>query len=134
MVELTEDETIDFLVEWLEKGGWEITNYTHGHEHGNDIEVKRNGEFLIVEAKGSKPDPKRYHKHEIFNSGQIKNHLGMALVKILEERHLHPNHKFAIAFPEDEKIDKCLKKALDEIKKIGIKLYWVTSSNEVREE
>jgi hypothetical protein len=135
MEKMTEDEVIDFLASWLSDKGWEILEKCKGHEHGNDILAKKEGQTLMIEAKGAKgSDKSNVTKRAQFDSGQVKIHLGEAMVKVLEFRNKNPGAKIGIAQPEDPYIRNVLKSVIPEVKKIGIVLYWVSSSTGIIEE
>ena len=123
---LTEDEVVEILSKELENDGWTIINQCFGQSKGNDIEATKNGETLIVEAKGAKSnDYSPTKKREFFNSGQIKSHFGRALVKIMSDIEKNPNYKYAIAHPDDELIKKTIGKIIPQLEKLNIKHYWV---------
>jgi hypothetical protein len=135
MSKLTEDMVIDYLSKWLQKNGWKILEQSKGHVHGIDLKASRGNEVLIVEAKGSSGNPQSHVTKRIkFDCGQIKTHFGKALVKTLEERPANPNATFAIAQPDNNDIRKCLQNVIHEVKKFGIKIFWVESSNKIIEE
>jgi hypothetical protein len=56
------------------------------------------------------------------------------MVKVLEFRNKNPGAKIGIAQPEDPYIRNVLKSVIPEVKKIGIVLYWVSSSTGIIEE
>ncbi|MFH0830067.1 MAG: hypothetical protein V1887_02820 [Candidatus Aenigmatarchaeota archaeon] len=130
-----EDDVIRCLCKWLETRGWKIEETSIGHKHGCDIVARKDGKRLIVEAKGRKGNPRSHvTKRPKFDSGQIKDHFGKALVKILEERNKDQNAIIAIAQPNDNHIRECLKHVIPEVKKSDIKLYWIESAEIVEEE
>ncbi len=104
---MIEDEVIKFLCSWLETDGWEIKSVALGRERGDDIRAVRGGQVLLVEAKGAKGNPKNHNVvRPEFDSGQIKNHLGEAIVKALELKTRNPKAKIVIAHPATDKILK----------------------------
>ncbi len=135
MVKLTENEVIDNLCAWLMSKGWEKPETRKNHEKGIDIKACKDGELLIIEAKGSMGNPHSYATiRDKFDSGQIKDHFGKALVKVLEERHKNPNAIIAIAQPDDVDIRRTLKDVIPEVSKFNIKFYWVESADRIKEE
>ena len=131
MEKLTEDQVIEHLSEWLEKDNWKIIERHLGHTHGIDIKAEKNNKLLIVEAKGSRGNPNSHvTTRSKFDCGQIKDHFGKALVKVLEQRHLNPSAIVAIAQPDDPNIHHCLRDVIPETVKLNIRLYWV-SENQV---
>jgi len=132
MVELTENEVIDNLCYWLGKNGWVILEKSKGHSRGIDIKASRNGQVLIIEAKGSKGNPRSHvTTRPRFDSGQIKDHFGKAIVKVLEQKHSNPKAIIGIAQPNDDYLIKHIHDAAEEIRKMGIRLYWVESKDNV---
>lgn len=123
---LTEDEVVAILSKELENDGWTIISQCFGQSKGNDIEATKNGETLIIEAKGAKSnDYSPTKKREFFNSVQIKSHFGRAIVKIMSDIEKNPNYKYAIAHPDDELIKKTIGKIIPQLEKLTIKHYWV---------
>lgn len=107
MVELTENEVIDYLSYWLEEKEWIILEKSKGHSHGIDIKASKNEQILIIEAKGSKGNPRSpVTTRSRFDSGQIKDHFGKAIVKLLEQKHSNPKAIIGIAQPNDEYLKK----------------------------
>ncbi len=132
---LIEDSVIDILCEYLKNSGWGSIKKKKGHKRGVDIEASKNGKILIVEAKGAKGSPNSpVTKKSKFSSGDIKTHFGKALVKVLEEKNKNPDIDIAIAYPNNEYIKKVLIYATPEIKKFGIKLFWISDNGNVEEE
>ena len=133
-MKLTEDETINFLMNYLEQNGWTITSFCLGQKKGNDIVASKSNKTLIIEAKGAKAgenSPTKRREH--FDSGQIKTHFGKAIVKILEEKSLYPEAEFGIAHPDDISIKKAIGHLIPFLKEIKIKHYWVTDEKNVIE-
>ena len=135
MRKLTEDETINLLVQHLKTKGWNIDSYCLGQKHGCDIVASKSNKTLIVEAKGARAgDNSPTKKREHFDSGQIKTHFGKALVKVLGEKYLTPKSDIAIAHPEDKDIRKSIGHLIHFINSLGIKHYWVSADGIVIEE
>jgi len=132
MQKLTEDETIHLLMSHLKKDGWNIDSHCLGQTRGCDIMASKLGEKLMIEVKGAKAgnnSPTKKRKH--FDSGQIKTHFGKAIVKILDDRHITPNSKFAIAHPDDTAIRKSIGHLTPELKLLGITHFWVSVNGTV---
>ena len=135
MKKLTENQVVDYLSDWLVAHGWTIEEKSKDHNRGLDLKASKGPHTIIVEAKGARGNPRSHvTTRSKFTCGQIKDHFGKAIVKILEERHQHPDLTFGIAQPDDEDMRRCLKKAIPEMNKIGIKLFWVRSASQVIEE
>lgn len=135
MDKLTEDETIEILISHLKQDGWKIVDYCLGQTHGEDIVASKSDTILVVEVKGARAgDNSPQKKREHFKSGQIKSHFGSALVKILGEKYLNPQRKFAIAHPNDEDIKKTIGHLIPFLERLGITHYWVSGDGAVSEE
>lgn len=133
MEKLTEDETIMLLIEHLKQNDWEIVSYCLGQQRGYDVvALNSSGQKLYIEAKGAKAsDDSPTKKRIYFNSGQIKDHFGKAIVKSLETQLEHPNAKVAIAHPHDPDIIKNIGRLASHIGAFGIAHLWIKSSGEV---
>ena len=135
MSKLTEDETVKILADYLGKCGWTIKSLCFGQARGNDIVASKSNAMLIVEVKGARASdnsPTKKRKH--FDAGQIKTHFGAALVKILQEKHLNPKNKLAIAHPDDEDIRRTIGHLIPFLSILNIKHYWVSDDGTVIEE
>lgn len=134
-MKLTEDEVILLLNDYLKKNGWKIESYCLGQKHGKDIVAIRNNITLIVEAKGAKANDKSpTKKREEFDTGQLKNHFGKAIVKIFDEMYKNKNAKFAIAHPDDFEIRKSIGHLTPFLKSLGIIHYWVSENGIIIDE
>jgi hypothetical protein len=132
--QLTEDQTVELLMEHLKASGWNIISYCLGQQRGYDIEAERNNQKLYVEAKGARAgDSSPTKKRKFFDSGQIKDHMGKAIVKSLETQNKYPNAKVAIAHPDDSLIRKVIGGIIPNINKLGIIHFWVNPNGEVEE-
>jgi len=123
---LTEDETVRILMQHLVSQSWTIESFCLGQQRGYDIVATRSGKRLYVEAKGAKASDKSpTKKRKFFDSGQIKDHFGKALVKSLETRIKYPNALVAIAHPEDKDIRRTIGSTITLLEQIGIMHFWV---------
>ena len=135
MTKLTEDEVVVYLSNWLQSKGWTITEKCTGHTHGIDILAEKDGKKLFVEAKGARGNPKSHvTTREYFDSGQLKTHLGKAIIKLLELKSKYPGNLYAIAQPDDEYLREHLEHIIQELNKLGFMIYWVKSAEEIIEE
>ena len=65
--------------------GYDIEDYCLGHQRGIDIVSSKNNKKFLIEVKGARAnDDSPIKKRKFFDSGQIKDHLGKAIVKSLE--------------------------------------------------
>ena len=129
---LTEDKTIEILMKYLESENWEIVSSCLGQKRGYDIVAQNQNEKLIIEAKGAKAnDNSPTKKRKYFDSGQIKDHFGKAIVKSLETQNDFPNAKVGIAHPDDEDIRKAIGGIIKNINELGIIHYWINPNGQV---
>jgi len=136
MEKLTEDQTILLLIDHLKNSGWEILSYCLGQQRGYDIvAINSARRKLFVEAKGAKAsEDSPTKKRKFFNSSQIKDHFGKAIVKSLETQLEHPKDIVAIAHPHDHDLIKHIGRTAHHIGGIGIACFWVKNSGLVTEE
>ena len=127
---LTEDETVELLMDFLKSDGYDILDYCKGHTRGIDITAEKNNRKLLIEVKGARANHNsKIKKRLYFDSGQIKDHFGKAIVKSLETINSHPNAKIGIAHPDDEDIRRVIGGITKNVTKLGITHYWVNENN-----
>ena len=83
---LTEDQVIDAVRDYLVRRSWRIVARATAVQRGDDLVAEREGERLVVEAKGagsSKVGTARYGK--TFNKGQVFGVLGPDYVRAIRE-------------------------------------------------
>lgn len=132
---LTEDETILILINFLKETGWEIPTHSLGRKRGTDIVAQRKETRMLIEVKGARAgDRAPNKKRKLFDSGQIKTHFGVAIVKSLEDKRQNPNSIIAIAHPDDLGIRKAIGSLIPYLKNLGIKHFWVSGNGDVIEE
>ena len=130
---LTEDETVELLMKHLENDGYNIISFCTGHQRGVDIVAERNNRQLLIEVKGARANHNsKIKKRPYFDSGQIKDHFGKAIVKSLEMKTDNPDCDIAIAHPDDELIKKHLDKSIRHLKKFEIIHFWVSKDGNVK--
>jgi hypothetical protein len=133
IMKLTENEVIQHLINYLENEEWQIESYCLGQKRGNDIVATKDGETLVVEAKGARADDKSPTKRrDKFSGGQIKKHFGYALIKIMGEKYKNPSFNYAIAQPNDDDILKHTANLIPFLKKLDIGHYWVSADGSIR--
>lgn len=130
---LTENRTIELLMPFLVQQGYAIESFCLGQTRGYDIVAIRDNKKLFVEVKGAKAhNDSPTKRRSFFNTGQIKSHMGKAIIKCLETKMTHPEAVIAIAHPEDEQIRKAINGIIPELNKIGIIHYWVSADGTVQ--
>ena len=129
---LTEDETVLLLINYLKKNRYTIESHCLGQKRGYDIVAEKNNEKFIIEVKGAKAGSNSPTKRRaFFDSGQIKDHLGKAIVKSIETQLKYVNAKVGIAHPNDEYIKKIIGSITPELKKMTISHMWVDKNGKV---
>lgn len=132
---LTEDQVIVSLITYLELDDWKIISYCMGHDRGYDIVAEKDSQRMYVEAKGAKGNDKAHNTvRRKFDSGQIKDHLGKALIKSFETQNKFPNAIVAIAHPDDAYIRSIIGDVIKNINSAGIKHFWVDLAGNVKME
>lgn len=87
---LTEDFAVLAYVDYLKSQGWTVDSYCLGKQRGTDIVASKDEKRLLVEAKGARGNQTDKNVvRSIFDSWQIRDHLGKAIVKVLELRLKH---------------------------------------------
>jgi Holliday junction resolvase-like predicted endonuclease len=87
---LTEDFAVLAYIDYLKSDGWTIVSHCLGRQRGTDIVASKGNQKLLVEAKGARGNQADKNVvRRIFDSGQVKDHLGKAIVKVLELRLKH---------------------------------------------
>ena len=129
---LTEDKTVLLLMDYLKANNYKIEDYCLGHKRGIDIISSKENKKFLIEVKGAKAnDNSPIKKRKFFDSGQIKDHLGKAIVKSLETQNEFKNADIGIAHPDDEYIRKTIGSITPKLKMIGIKHLWVNNNGVV---
>lgn len=79
---LIENQVIEYVVQYLQEGGFEIETVSRTSERGYDIKAKKGNKFLYVEAKGqtSSKGYNRYGKE--FTKNQKKDHVVKQYMKL----------------------------------------------------
>lgn len=131
---LTEDEVIDAVIGFLKNEGWTIESRCTAQERGEDIVASRDGDRLVIEAKGagsSKPHTNRYGLE--FSKGQVFDHVAKAILKALRLVG-HPDTRGAIAFPDNDSHHQEMNQVHDALQKLDIPVFWVSLDGKVRVE
>lgn len=126
-MKLTEDQTVNYLVAYLERNGWTINDFKLGFDRGPDIDATKNDRRLLVEVKGARAGDSAHNKvRSVFDSGQIKSHFGRALVKALALKHEFADADIALAHPDDPEIRRHIGNLVPFLNKLDVKHFWVT--------
>jgi hypothetical protein len=129
---MIENDVIKHLCAWLTDKGWTIESTALDRNHGDDIRASKSGQLLLIEAKGAKGNPKNHGVvRDEFDSGQIKDHLGKAIVKALELKTRNPKASIAIAHPATDKIQKIVTPVTLHLIQLGISFAFVQENGAV---
>ncbi|MGE3611656.1 MAG: hypothetical protein AB7I27_18850 [Bacteriovoracaceae bacterium] len=127
---MLENEVIENLCADLQKNGWLIQSKALDRQKGYDICAAKDGKRLLVEAKGARGNPKNHSVvREVFDSCQIKDHLGKAIVKAFELKISNPTAVVAIAHPANEKIKKIVEPIGKQLLSTGLMFVFVRSDS-----
>jgi hypothetical protein len=130
---LTEDQVVLAVCDRLRQEGWTILSTALAIQHGDDIVAERDGQRLIIEAKGegsSKEGTRRYGQS--FNLGQVKTHVAMAVLRALGV--VSAGAAWAgVAFPDNAHHRAVVGKAAAALHAVGVGVYWVDGAGRVSE-
>jgi len=112
----------------LRADGWTIISTALATQHGDDLVAERDGERLVVEAKGqgsSMPHSARFGQP--FNRKQAATHVGVAVLRamrIVSEA----TATAGIALPDDENHRREIERVRVALDRLGIKVFWVDAN------
>ena len=128
---LLEDDVVDAVVAFMAARGWEIQSTAHASQHGDDIDALKDGQRLLVEAKGagsSKASTRRYGQP--FTGNQVGSHIGVAVVRAL--RWVSGGvARPALAFPDNRHHRDRVDAIAPALAQLGVGIFWVSDDREV---
>lgn len=128
---LHEDDVVDAVVSLIMAKGWTIQSTAHADELGDDIDALKDGQRLLVEAKGagsSKVVTKRYG--QLFTGNQVGSHIGVAVVRALRWASSGIAYP-ALAFPDNRHHRDRIEAIAPALERLGIGIFWVSEDHEV---
>lgn len=128
---LHEDDVVDAVVSLIMAKGWTIHSTAHADELGDDIDALKDGQRLLVEAKGagsSKVVTKRYG--QLFTGNQVGSHIGVAVVRALRGASSGIAYP-ALAFPDNRHHRDRIEAIAPALERLGIGIFWVSEDHEV---
>lgn len=128
---LTEDQVIDAVSEYLASRSWRVITRATVLQRGDDLVLERNGERLIIEAKGagsSKIRTARYGK--TFNKGQVFDHVAKAVLKALRVVTVG-EARAGVALPGDAAHRGEIAKIRSALERLDIVVFWVDEKRTV---
>ena len=111
--------------------GWTIQSTAHANEHGDDIDALKDGQRLLVEAKGagsSKATTNRYG--QIFTANQVGSHIGVAVVRALRWVSRGIDYP-TLAFPDNRHHRDRVDTIAPALAQLRIGVFWVSDNHEV---
>ncbi|WP_375324048.1 hypothetical protein [Flagellimonas sp. GZD32] len=130
---LTENEIVEKVADFLESRGYLIKQRLTTNQQGIDLIAESQNEKLYIEAKGETSALKTSSRYgQPFNRSQVKSHIGLALwatMKVISSEPAGKKTKAGIALPDNKEHRKVIEIIYPALKKLGIKLFWVTKSH-----
>lgn len=122
---LSEDQVIDAVCDYLTSRSWRIVARATAVQRGDDLVAERDGERLVIEAKGagsSKIGTARYGK--TFSKGQVFDHVGKAVLKALRVVSASDDHA-GVALPADAAHRAEAARIRTALDRLEISVFWV---------
>ena len=130
---LTENEIVEKVTEFLEMKGYRITQSLTTNQQGIDIIAETESETLYIEAKGETSSVETSKRFGLpFNRNQIKSHISVALLatmKVISSLPSGNKTKVGIALPDTEEQRIVINKIIPALKKLDIRINWVSRTN-----
>lgn len=132
---LFESKVVESVCNYLEEQGYAILQKAEIKQHGYDIVAKKDKIQLYIEAKGetsSDNSSKRYGK--VFNVGQVRTHVAMALYKSVEALSINIygyKIRAGMALPDNEDHHAFINKIKPSLEKLELIVFWVDSEGNV---
>lgn len=133
-----EGNVVDVLVGRLAEQGWAVESVadTQSKQTGVDIRATRNGETLLVEAKGypstAYRDSRRASEQKKTNpSLQSQHWFSDALLKALRLQNKHPEATVAMAFPDFPRYRTLYRETAPQLELLGIQVLFVSQEGTV---
>jgi len=129
---LTENDILINLAKYLENQGFAIKQHLNTSQTGYDLIAEKENERLFVEAKGETSSKETARAGKPFDSGQIKSHVGQAILasfKVISKMPGGERTKAAIALPNNKGHKKLIESIMPALNQIGIRVYLVDSES-----
>jgi len=127
-----EGNVVDAIARFLAKDGWTIIGKadTHSKERGVDIHAMRNGQTLLVEAKGypskNYRDPRRADDVKPTNpTNQAQQWYSHALLKVMRLQTKYPEAAVALGFPDFPRYRTLFEQTCGALAKLGVAMLTV---------
>ncbi|CAL2082986.1 conserved hypothetical protein [Tenacibaculum dicentrarchi] len=134
---LTENDIVEKVTDFLETKGYRITQSLTTNQQGIDIIAETESETLYIEAKGETSSVETSKRFGLpFNRNQIKSHISVALLatmKVISSLPSGNKTKVGIALPDTEEQRIVINKINPALKKLDIRIYWVSRTKVIVE-
>lgn len=121
---ITENDVIESVSKELVEKGYEIINTCNTTQKGIDIRAVCGQREIMIEAKGGTTSKDTNRKGKPFNSNQIKNHVAVAVFKVMQLKQENEGVTVAIALPGDMKHKKVVNSIQSCLDMLDIKIIW----------
>lgn len=129
---LTENDIVEKVAEFLVSRDYKIEQSLTTNQQGIDLIAESKSEKLFIEAKGETSASKTSSRYGLpFNRNQVKSHIGVALLatmKVISSQPAGKRTKAGIALPDNEEQRRVIDKIYPALKKLDIRLFWVTKT------
>lgn len=129
---LTEDQVVNAVCQKLSDCGYTIVTRALATQHGHDIVASKDGQKLIIEAKGagsSKSETARYGT--AFNRNQVFDHVAKAVLKAMRVVSTGDD-RAGMALPDDANHRREVDQVARALRDAGIAVFWVSEPDDVR--
>ncbi len=134
-----EGNVVAAVARFLTAAGWsvEFIADTRAHELGNDIRATLGDRVIRVEAKGwpslGYADPRRSAEKKRTNPNtQAVHWYATALLRVVRDIGLHPQHEVAIALPDKPRYRVLLSETQASLRRLGIGVFLVCVDGSVQ--
>jgi hypothetical protein len=126
------EDTVNIAVtKYLTSKGFICDKPLTGRQTGVDVKARKGDFTILVESKGSQKN--HAEEDEVFNHGQIVNHLARQIHTLMKYANEYDNEKtlFVLANPDIERIRKEYLRVNKMIEKMGFVCMWVQEEKSV---
>lgn len=133
-----EGNVVEAIARFLAQEGWTIVGKadTHSKERGVDIQARRGGQTLLLEAKGypstNYRDPRRAGEVKPTNpTNQAQQWYSHALLKVMRLQTKHPEALVALGLPEFPRYRALFEETRGGLAKLGVAMLTVRADGSV---
>lgn len=126
---LTENDVVDCVVAYLKLKEFTVESMCNTMQKGIDIVATKNGNKILVEAKGATTSKDTNRKGKAFSRNQIINHISRAVFKALQMKEGEEDVIIAIALPYTKNHLKIIKTIENQLNLLDIIVIWCDGMN-----